>query len=139
MDEDSSNTLSDNWNYDTSKWILNTFNGVGKLGKMKIPQGDSEAVNHNRIPQQAFLSKSYCNNNGWPVDNVIELELDQEETINSISLSHYGGEFITLEWLDKNGDPAVTTDGNELPGLRYKSVQFQNRLLTKTKIIYGTT
>ncbi len=139
LNDNASNNISDNWRYDTSKWLLKTFNNVGKLGKMKIPQGDSEAVNHNRVPQQAFLSKTYCTNNGWPTDNSITLELNQEEVINNISLSHYGGEFINIEWLDENDDPAVTSDGNEIPVLKYKSIQFSNRLLTKTKIIYGIT
>ncbi len=131
------------WNYVT-KFMFLKHSGEHKI-TFKVPQGDSPAMTHNRIPQNAFLSKSFAEQNGWYTDNEIKINLDAETKLNSISINAYGGEYMTLTFLDEDGNYANAQhkdkDGNiiiePIQPKRYRLIQLTNRLLTKTSITFA--
>ncbi len=143
MTNSAGNNLDDTWNT-SQNYLIKKHNGETRLS-MDVLVSNSPALSHNRIPQNAFLSKVFADTNGWPTDNKIQLELNQETKLNDISISAYGGDYITIEYLDANGDPAKaeyrnldgSTEVIELLPRRYKAIQHRNRLLTKTTINYG--
>ncbi len=145
MENSSGNNSSDQWNYVTKKMFLK--HDGDQVIDFKVPQGDSPAMNHNRIPQNAFLSSAYANQNGWPTANhtSMVLDLNQETKLNSVSISAYGGEYVTISFRDANNNNAKAEhkdkDGNivieEIKPKQYKLIQLTNRLLTKTSITFG--
>ncbi len=143
MNNSSGDNSSWVWNYVSKKMFLK-HNGELKIN-FKVPQGDSPAMNHNRIPQNAFLSKAYAEQNGWYTNNEIKINLDSETKLNSVSINAYGGEYVNITFLDENGNYANAQhkdkDGNiiiePLQPKRYRLIQLTNRLLTKTSITFA--
>ncbi len=143
MENSSGNNSSNQWDYVTKK-LFTKHDGTDVVD-FKVPQGDSPAMNHNRIPQNAFLSNAYASQNGWPNYYSLTLELGQETKLNSISLNAYGGEYVTITYYDAKGNYAKAEhkdkDGNTvieyIRPKKYKLIQLTNRLLTKTSITFG--
>ncbi len=146
IENSSGNNSSNEWNYVTKK-MFTKHDGTDVID-FKVPQGDSPAMNHNRIPQNAFLSSAYASQNGWPTygRNTMVLDLDQETKLNSISINAYGGEYVTITYEDADGNYAKAEHKDKYGNVvidyinpkKYKLIQITNRLLTKTSITFGS-
>lgn len=95
-------------------------------------------------PNNIFFSQSYCNDNGWPTNNKVVVSHLEESRVQEVTLDHWGGELITIEFFDGKGNPAIGFDQDQnpvqLPPTTVKAANQDasgNPLKTRTTIIFG--